>query len=515
MVLLNTVAVNLKDSPPFASMINSHLSLADRVRFGQLNTNGLREAAQKEWAKATEHFEQAGQLDARSAELQFHWGEALLTQTNLAGAREHLQLACDNDALPFRADSRINAAIRAEREKIGGKGLILFDAATALAAGSGTGVCGQETFFEHVHFDFDGRYRLGRGWAEQIEPLLPRNTNAWVSQAACEHMLGLSAWNRAQVIYFMDERMQMPPLSSQANNVRRRGALEARISQLGTQMKADNVARTRQGFLKLLQQQPQDYFLHQENAVFLELTGDLAGAATEWQRYCDLLPQDSLGYYQAGRLLNAQQKYAEAEAALRIAVTIRPSRTDGWLELGNALALQNKYPEALACYSTALKQNSQSAPSLLGRGRVLARLNRHAEAMENYRAAIQLNPADGLPHHELGLELVAARESDAAGTEFCEAARLSPDIVVARFDYGTWLMSHNHWDEAQREFVAAVRLNPAFPTSHLNLGLALFKLGSLDEAERQFEETLRLEPGNSKASDYLLQVRALKRDQKR
>ena len=63
--------------------------------------------------------------------------------------------------------------------------------------------------------------------------------------------------------------------------------------------------------------------------------------------------------------------------------------------------------------------------------------------------------------------------------------------------------------------VAAVRLNPAFPTSHLNLGLALVRLGSLDEAESQFEETLRLEPGNSRAADYLAQVRALKKDRQK
>ena len=403
------------------------------------------------------------------AELQFHWGEALLAQTNLAGAREHFQLACDNDALPFRADSRINAAIRAEGEKIASEGLILFDAAGALAAGSGTGICGQETFYEHVHFDFDGRYRLGRAWAEQIEALLPRNTNTWVSQEVCEQMLGLSAWNRAQVIHFMDERMQMPPLSGQANNVRRRGALEVRINELRTQMNADNVARTRQGFLKLFEQQPEDYFLHQEYAVFLELTGDAGGAATEWQRYRDLVPQDSLGYYEAGRMLNAQLRFAEAEASLRIATAVRPSRTDGWIELGNALAMQNKYPEALACYSTALKQDPRNPQLLLRRGKALARLNRHAEAMESYRAAIQLNPADGLSHHELGFELLATGELDAAGREFGEAARLNPDSVAARFDYGTWLMKQEHWDEAQQEFEAVVRLEPGNLQAQKNL----------------------------------------------
>ncbi len=382
-VLLNTIAVNLKDCPPFASMSSSHLPAAGRAPFDQFYTNGIQAMAQKEFAKAAELFEQAAQLDAKSAELQFHWGECLLAKTNLAGAREHFQFACDNDALPFRADSRINAAIRAEREKFGDGDVILLDAAAALGTRSGTGVCGQETFYEHVHFDFDGRYRLGLAWAQQVEPLLPHDTNAWASQAVCNQMLGLSPWNRAQVIHLMVERMQMPPLSSQANNAQRRDALEARINRLGAQMNADNASKTRKTFLKMLDQRPEDYFLHQEFAVYLELVGDLAPAVAEWQHFRDLLPHDCLGYYGGGRLLNAQGRYAEAEALLRIAAAIRPSRTDGWVELGKSLASQNKYPEALACYSTALKQDP-NPQTLFRRGKVLAHLNRHTEAMESF-----------------------------------------------------------------------------------------------------------------------------------
>lgn len=476
-VLLNTIAVNLRDCPPFGSTNRNQLSLSDQLRFAGFYTNGLNAAEQKDWAKAIELFGQAGQLDEGSADLHFHWGEALLALTNLAGARAQFQLACDNDALPFRADSRINAAIRAERQKIAGENLILLDAAAALGSHNTAAICGQETFFEHVHFDFDGRYRLARAWAEQIEPLLPRNTNAWLSQEPCEQMLGLSPWNRAQVIHFMDERMQRPPLSRQPNNLVRRAALEARVNELRAQTGADTAARTEQGFLKLLPQRADDYFLRQEHAVFLELSGQLAEAAREWQRYCDLVPQDSLGYYQAGRMLNAQKRYVEAEASLRVAASIRPGRTDAWVELGNALLFQKKYSEALTCFSTAQKQEPGNPLLPVYRGKVLAALNRRPEARESFREAIRLNPADGLPHHELALELMAAAEPEAAEKEFAEAARLSPDNFVARMDYGVWLMKREHWGAAQQEFEAAVRLAP----------------------------------GNPQASDFLAQVKALKK----
>jgi len=467
-VLLNTVAVNLKDCPPFASATSSHLEPAGHTQFEQLCASAVQALGHNAFAEAAGLFKKAAELDATSAELHFYWGECLLAQTNLAAAREHLQLAVDCDALPFRGDSQINGAIQAEKSS--NANLIFFDAATALALTNGIGLCGNETFFEHVHFDFGGRYHLGRAWAEQIESQLGRNTSTWLSQEACEQMLGLTDWNRAQVIHFMVERMEMPPLSSQSGNGPRQDALQARVNQLRSLMNATNAVAARNIFAQQLQQRPDDYFLRENFAVFLELVGYPAAATEEWQRFCELLPQDSLGYYQVGRLFVAQQeKYPEAEALLRTSLGIRPGRTEAWIELGNALALQRKYPAALEVYSTALTRDSQNSQTLLRRGKVLANMNRHAEAMENYRAALRLNPADGLSHFELGVELLSAGDTNAAGKEFGEAARLTPDRVAARFNYGAWLMKQSDWDGAHREFEAVLRLEPGNARAQKNL----------------------------------------------
>jgi tetratricopeptide (TPR) repeat protein len=355
---------------------------------------------------------------------------------------------------------------------------MLCDAAKVLAGGTADGVCGAETFFEHVHFDFAARYRLARAWAEQIEALFPRTTNGWISLAECEQQLGLSPWNRSQVIHLMVERMQLPPLNSQANNEARRAALEARIQSELAHMDPDQAAHARQGFEQCLAQRPDDFFLRENYAVFLELSGDAPAATAQWERFRDLLPQDPLGYFEAGRLLVRQQRSAEAETLLRRTLAIRPSRTDGWIELGNALALQQKYTEALECFATALKQDARDPQALLKRGKVLAHLNRHAEAMESYRAALALNPADGLTHHELALELAAAGQADAAGPEFHQAAQLGPDNVAMRYDYGAWLLRKQLWPEAQQEFEAVLRLEPGNLRAQKQLAWLQAKLNS-------------------------------------
>lgn len=482
-ILLNTVAVNLKDCAPFASMVNSNLPAADRAQFDQFFANGVQAEVQGDFATAANQFESAARFDPTDAELQFRWGKSLLQLTNSAAAREHLQLACDDDALPFRTDSRLNALIAATGRQLANDNLVLFDAAGALATNSPSGLCGDETFYEHVHFNFDGSYQLGRAWAGQVAALLPAAianntvTNGWASPEACGLRLGLSDWNRAVIFQHMTGRLQEPPLSGQLDNATRVKMLETRIAELQSRMNASAAAKAEKNFQMALQLAPDDYFLRESYAVFLQSTGDLPQATEQWRRIHELLPQDFLANFEIGRMLELQGQWAEAETNFRRAVQLRPMLTEGWVGLGHVLASQDKYVEALACYATAHLQRPADAQTLFRSGTVLAKLNRHAEAMDNYRAAIKLNPSDWEPHFEFGGELDASGQLDEARIEFGEAARLNPNSARTHFNYGVLLAKQNRFDEAQREF----------------------------------EEALRLEPTYAKAQEYLAQIRALRK----
>jgi tetratricopeptide (TPR) repeat protein len=480
-IVLNTVAVNLKDCSPFASLGNSNLPSAERAQFDRLYASGLQAEAQNDLAGAATLFGQAAALDGKFAGLQFHWGKGLLARKDFSAAREHLQLACDEDALPFRADSQINAIIAAAGRKFAGDRLALFDAATALGAPPADGVCGAETFYEHVHFDFDGSYRLGLAWARQVETMLPaglaHRTHDWLSPKQCDERLGLPDWNRAAVWEHMAGRLQVPPFRNQPDNPQRVERLQSRVRQLVERMDADTnqLTATREYFRRQLDHAPDDFLLHENFAGFLVGAGDLPEAAAEWKRVHELIPQDYLPYYQMGRLLGGQGQWAEAEADLRAALKIRPRASEAWMDLGQIQAAQGRYSDALASYAVARQQQPQDAQPVFQTGRVYAQWNRPDAAIQCYREAIQLNPANWEPHFQLGVEL------DSVG----------------------------QLDEARNEFAAAVKLNPDFPGGHLYYGVSLAKLGRLDEAQHEFLETLRLEPDNKNAQGALAQAQIL------
>ena len=164
-VLLSTVAVNLKDCPPFASQHRSALPPEDLTRWKSLFQAGVELESHEKWPEAIAKYEAAAKIDDRFAELAFRRGRCLAARKRSTEAREQFVSARDFDVLRFRADSRINAVVRDVAAEQEGEGVRLVDAEQSLAKSglAADGIAGDSLFYEHVHLTFDGNYVLARG----------------------------------------------------------------------------------------------------------------------------------------------------------------------------------------------------------------------------------------------------------------------------------------------------------------------------------------------------------------
>jgi tetratricopeptide (TPR) repeat protein len=486
-IVLSTVAVNLKDCPPYASEVNNNLSSTARARVEQLSAEGSSLVAQNNFEAAAQAYSQACALETQSAALHFGWGACLLRLANSAEARKQFQSACSLDALPFRADERINQIIIRAGSQGAGQRLVVCDAAAMLATNSPAGVCGEESFYEHVHLNFDGNYRLARLWAEAAAQLLsglqakpheePANapgtgSDGWVSQAVCEQRLGLTDWNRYNVLEEVIRRMQTPPLSEQPNNSQRVQHLTEWRASLRAKMDSRAAEAAAGTYREALKRWPEDYRLRENFGDFLLATRDYTNATAQWEQVRDLIPQDHVAFFELGRLAALQTNWVRAEVELGRALTMRSSFGTGWFELGKVHAAQGHYEQAQKAYDQALRYQPQDFEIYYYSGLAFSKSQRRPEAVERYRQAVRLNPGFWEAHFELGGQLGLAGE----------------------------------FGEAKSELETAVRLNPDFALSHLNLGLALLKLGQFDAAEQQFRETLRLDPANKLAPACLAQL---------
>jgi tetratricopeptide (TPR) repeat protein len=435
-VVLNTVAVNMKDCPPFGSL-------------------------------------PAGSA-AHCADGEYRTAQGLLESGNPAAAVE-FQKACDDDTLPFRADSRINSIIHQTAQEEAGAGLIFCDASAPETLDEPRGsIAGNELFYEHVHFNFEGNYRLGRAWAKAIDPLLPPEARTgsspgWASRESCERRLGLTDWNRDLTLREMARRRSEPPLNGQSNNARELEELRRQHLALQERMNDQTIAGARTIYTEAIGRAPDDYLLRFNYGDFLETIGDVSEAVSQWRQVEALLPQYYIGYLQEGRMLERAGRLDEAADSFQRTVRLNPRVTAAWFELSNIHASEGKLQDALSeCERARLLEPDEPA-FYFCLGRLMSRANNRAAAIDKYRQSIQLRPDYFDGHLALGEELFAAGRNT----------------------------------EALQEIEEAVRLQPGSAAAHLALGRILLQQGQQDAASEQFQQTLKLEPGNRVANDYL------------
>ena len=151
------------------------MSEAQETNWHKLYQEGIALESAGEFRESLEKYAQANALDSHYADLHFRIGRCQLALTNDSQALGEFKLARDDDALAFRADSRINQIIRDAADADNGRGVYFLDAAGMFARHSPEKIPGNELFYEHVHLNFEGNYLLGRAFAEQTAKLLPKS----------------------------------------------------------------------------------------------------------------------------------------------------------------------------------------------------------------------------------------------------------------------------------------------------------------------------------------------------
>src|SRR6202142_4277850 len=107
-VIVSTVATNVKDCAPFASMHRDGLGQDELRSWNALVEQGTNFERARSYAEALKAYLDAAKIDDQYAELEFRIARALWEQGNYAGGKQHFLRARDLDSLRFRADGRIN-----------------------------------------------------------------------------------------------------------------------------------------------------------------------------------------------------------------------------------------------------------------------------------------------------------------------------------------------------------------------------------------------------------------------
>jgi tetratricopeptide (TPR) repeat protein len=466
-IILSTVAVNLKDCAPFASVHRTGLTADEETAWNQANEEGVALEGAGSYQAALARYLEGARIDSDYADLQFRIGTCELALTHSNQARRSFALARDYDALAFRADTTINQAIRTAAVQDASRGVHLVDAERTFEQRSPAGIPGAEFFYEHVHLNFEGNYLLALSFAEQVRQLLPnsiraRDIGAWASAEVCERRLAVTVWDRQRVWQPIFNRISFPPFTGQLNHAASFKVCEAKLAEAKAQMSFQTPEQARQIYEQALALAPGDNLLHGNFEQFLEAGGNLAQALAEAERVCSLVPYLPGPWFYTGTLLVRQGRIREAEECFGRAVAIRSDYAQAHNELGLIRAGQQRTAEAIACFKRALRADPTFAESYLNLGLVEQRHGRLDQAMSYYAEAANLQPQGPADYLNHGVALAASGRSAEAVACLQTLIQQVPGMWQARYQLGMELAAEGRSDEAQMQFSQVVRYRPDF-----------------------------------------------------
>jgi len=514
-VVVSTVASNLKDCAPFASLHRPDLTDARKAEWDRLYQSGTNAELAGEWSEAVNAYDEADKIDDNWASLQFRQARALWSLGDFAMALRHFTLARDYDALRFRADTRINYIIQQTCSNRLDQGIGFVDGNQVLAQHSPDAVPGQEVLYEHVHLNFTGNYWLARAIAGQITdglkpPALigkiPASSD-WLSEEDCATKLGLNDWDRCQTLDIVRQRLENAPFTLQLNQPEQYQHIQKEIAQSQSAVAKQTQTASVQCCEQALASNPKDWVLHQKLAQLLKQSPSpalQARAIDEWRQVVALMPYYAEPHYELGTLLERTGQAAEAETQLRLTLELANQYHPNALNaLGRVLAGQNRLPEAVANYEHALRLKPNFPEALINLGAALNRLGKKAEAKARLEAAMRLAPGNAEAAVALGQLLNERGDVSAALVHYTEFLRANPANAEAHYNLARCLTLLGRSSEAQEHYVSALQIKPGFADAHAELAMELAKSGKETEALNHFREAARLQPDSRLAHKNL------------
>ena len=470
-IIISTVATNLKDSAPFASMHWPDLPASQLADWENAYGQGIKFEEENEYGLAEQQYLAAAKIDDSYADMHFRLARCYLALSNSYKAKQHYILARDLDTLRFRADTRINNIIREVASGKNARSIFLVDAERDFTGSDETqfGIPGDELFYEHVHMNFDGNYELSRSLFHKIADVLPesiRNRRGFdpepPSKDRCVELLALTGWDRYRMASSIWDMTTKPPFTNQLDHAQWRERFFHKVRKLKKHT----------------------------------LPSELSAASGVYAQAIEANEDDLMLRNNLARLQLSCGDYASEERELEVLLRYLPNDINTHINVGAAMLAQGKMEEANEHFEQALRLTSRPIESYNNIGEAFAGQGKLTKAADYYRKALQIQPNHAQVLNNLGLVLTRQEKYEQAIVEFTKAARFMPSQPHVIQNLGISLLKLGKIDEARARFEEAVRIDPFYAQAHLHLAQMLARQGKIEGTTRHLAQAARIEPDN-------------------
>lgn len=165
-------------------------------------------------------------------------------------------------------------------------------------------------------------------------------------------------------------------------------------------------------------------------------------------------------YLKEGDAFYLGQRYEEAVASYKAAITINPNLTDAWLGLAKTLRRLGRYPEAIAANEEVIRQEPQNAWGWFGKGYALLDMQQYAAALQAYEVALQSNSSHSTFWKHKGYALAKLHRYPEAIDYLDKALHIRPDSAETYYWKAYCYAAQHQIEMAIEQLQEAIRRRP-------------------------------------------------------
>jgi Tfp pilus assembly protein PilF len=219
-----------------------------------------------------------------------------------------------------------------------------------------------------------------------------------------------------------------------------------------------------------------------------------------------LKPKEAEPYLSRGRLLERENKFADAEQDYKQALALDSQSTDAVIALANLYMHGRRFPEAEDYLRKLVTEHSDSAPVHVQLGRVLAAEGKTDAAIAELLTGIKLSPSDEAAQRDLAELYTTAGKNDLAEAAYRGLLAAHPKDAELHRGLGQALLRQKKFPEAQQEFISVVKIKPDLGEAYGDLAFAAGENQQFPLVIRALDARAKLLPEN--AVTYFLRASA-------
>lgn len=240
-----------------------------------------------------------------------------------------------------------------------------------------------------------------------------------------------------------------------------------------------------------------------QSALALEQQGQNAEAEQAWQSIAQGNPQNAEAFAHMGLLEARQERYDEAIANYRKALTLNPALPGLQMNLGLALFKAKDFKGSIKPFTTELNKHPDDQRLTILLGMAHYGMGDYFVAIPYLKRAAERDPQSLPLRLALAHSCLWSKQNQCVLDVYKEILALNAESAEADMLAGEALDEKGDNAGATEQFRAAVRSNPKEPNAHFGLAYLLWTQNHFTEAATEFQAELDNDPHHLQARAYL------------